>query len=496
MKRYLSILLSLMLCLTAIVIPAAAEEKPVITMLKSGDNSPSEVNDVLTELGNRLGCEVHINVLPKADYSAKLNALLASGSEPDIYMVDDIKTLLELRDAGRLYNFESLLPEYGPDILAELGDDLYRPVVNEGGVYGLVSNAGLYMKNLAIRKDWLANVRMEMPTDLDSFYDVLYAFTYNDPDGNGVNDTYGMAMTMADSSAWQHIMAAFGIPCEFTNGTVLLEDGTVTTFLKYPRYLEAVEYLRKLYQAGVIDPDFATLTNMQMFERFWQGKTGVMDFQSVGTTKNWYPGRYTFEVPEDPNDIFGFTFLNGAGSVKKYPDYQRADAVINANCAHPELAVKLLNYMYYNEEGQVLTYMGVEGLHFEWIDKENHIYQRLGIYTDDVVHRAAGAFAYNGYGGYTYENAETRLMNPATQDSQAAEREVATDYPQISQVLESRSEYGTTLDEIVKECFAQLIVTTGDVEAEYQEFIARWDEEGGLEFEAEATAAYAQEQGK
>ena len=111
MKRYLSILLSLMLCLTAIVIPAAAEEKPVITMLKSGDNSPSEVNDVLTELGNRLGCEVHINVLPKADYSAKLNALLASGSEPDIYMVDDIKTLLELRDAGRLYNFESLLPE-------------------------------------------------------------------------------------------------------------------------------------------------------------------------------------------------------------------------------------------------------------------------------------------------------------------------------------------------------------------------------------------------
>ena len=32
-----------------------------------------------------------------------------------------------------------------------------------------------------------------------------------------------------------------------------------------------------------------------------------------------------------------------------------------------------------------------------------------------------------------------------------------------------------------------LIATKGDVEAEYAEFIAQWEEEGGLEFEEEAT---------
>ena len=31
------------------------------------------------------------------------------------------------------------------------------------------------------------------------------------------------------------------------------------------------------------------------------------------------------------------------------------------------------------------------------------------------------------------------------------------------------------------------------MEAEYQEFVTRWEEEGGLEYEAEATAAYAAE---
>ena len=58
-----------------------------------------------------------------------------------------------------------------------------------------------------------------------------------------------------------------------------------------------------------MDPDFATLTLMQTFERLWQGKVGVIDFQAVGTTNNWYPGRYTFEVPENPEDIFAQILL-------------------------------------------------------------------------------------------------------------------------------------------------------------------------------------------
>lgn len=34
---------------------------------------------------------------------------------------------------------------------------------------------------------------------------------------------------------------------------------------------------------------------------------------------------------------------------------------------------------------------------------------------------------------------------------------------------------------------ANLIASTGDIETEYAEFIAQWEEEGGIEFEEEAT---------
>lgn len=494
MKRFTTLLLALLIVLTAMALPALAEERPTLTMILPNDNSVPETNEVLTELSNRIGADITISLVTTEDYDARLNTLIASNTLPDIYAVNDTAILLDLRDAGMLLDMTPYLDEYGPDIVEYLGDRIEMPVVNEGGIYGLVSEAGMYPSNLAVRLDWLEAVGLEMPTDLDSLYDVLYAFTYNDPDGNGVKDTYGIAPSMS-ANFFQHIMAAFDIPFAF-DGTVQLEDGTVTTVMKHPRFLEAIEYLRKLYQDGLMDPDFATITQMQAFERLWNGQVGVMDFQSVGITNNWYPGRYTFEVPEDPGEIFGFTSLDGKGSRKLYADYTTADIVINAECEHPEFAVALVNYMYYTEEGQNLTYLGIEGVHYEWIDQEAGTYQRLGIYTDDVVHRAAGAYVYNIFGGFTTENAETRLMNQTTRDAQAAEWEIVTDWPFISQVLEADTEYGTTLEGIVEECFAQLIVTTSDVEAEYQAFVERWETEGGLEFEAEATAAYLEEQGE
>ena len=62
-----------------------------------------------------------------------------------------------------------------------------------------------------MRVDWLKNLGLEMPTDLDSLYDVLYAFTYDDPDGNGQQDTVGIVMPMAQYMQWDNLFGAFGI---------------------------------------------------------------------------------------------------------------------------------------------------------------------------------------------------------------------------------------------------------------------------------------------
>ena len=43
-----------------------------------------------------------------------------------------------------------------------------------------------------IRTDWLENVGLDMPANIDELYNGGKAFQHDDPDGNGVDDTYGI----------------------------------------------------------------------------------------------------------------------------------------------------------------------------------------------------------------------------------------------------------------------------------------------------------------
>ena len=131
MKTIVALLLVATFFLSSVPASVAAEETPVIKMLLWGDNNPPEENDVLSELEARLGVKLKVIYVTSDDYSAKLNSLIASNSLPDIFSVRDVKVLMELRDAGMLYNMESLLAEDGPDILAEVGENLYKPLVNK-----------------------------------------------------------------------------------------------------------------------------------------------------------------------------------------------------------------------------------------------------------------------------------------------------------------------------------------------------------------------------
>lgn len=495
MKRLFTLAMALCLLLGVIALPAYAEDPiPMITWLMSGDNNPPEQNEITAVLSEKFGIDLHVIYTTPADYNTRINTLITSGDEPDLYRAPDYATLLKLRDAGRIIDFEPYLEEYAPDMLSYYGDDIHLPLINRnGGVYTVVSEAGMYLQNFTLRRDWLEAVGMDVPTDLDSLYEVLHAFAYEDPDGNGVKDTYGLSLSTSIPGEMTHIMTAFDIPFASYDNLILTEDGTVTTIMKHPRFAEAMEYMNRLYHEGIIDPDFVTMTAMQSYEALWNGKTGGIDFISIGTTNNWYPGRYTWDVPQDPAEQFVFTFINGNGARRAYSDLSGNAVVINSKCAAPEKALALINYMYYTEEGQDLIYLGIEGVMYQWIDKEQGKYERLGVYTDNVVHRAAGAYVYGG--GWTLSNAESRTLNKTTQDAQTEEWKHCLDYPYIVTKTDAEIEYATILSDIVSEAMANLIVTDGDIEAELAQYIERWENEGGLECEVQWTKAYNEEQG-
>ena len=63
----------------------------------------------------------------------------------------------------------------------------------DGSIYRIPGDvAEPSCENLWIRQDWLDNLNLKAPTTIEELNEVLRAFTEDDPDGNGQNDTYGL----------------------------------------------------------------------------------------------------------------------------------------------------------------------------------------------------------------------------------------------------------------------------------------------------------------
>jgi len=106
------------------------------------------------------------------------------------------------------------------------------------------------------RKDWLKNVAIsKTPDTLDEYYIALKKFRNDDPDKNGVKDTYGMS---GNGSEWSmfflEIFGAYGVtPFDWIGKNGAIEYGGLQD-----ETIEALELLRKWYKEGLIDPEFVT----------------------------------------------------------------------------------------------------------------------------------------------------------------------------------------------------------------------------------------------
>ena len=212
---------------------------------------------------------------------------IASGEMPDYMKMKGSQSIRRYVDQGILTpvtdEMMEMVPEYNR-IMDEVDPEgIWRIVPTiDGKLYGLrkFNLNGAYPTVLVWRKDWLENVGITaIPETIEEFEEAMYKFTFDDPDGNGVDDTYGLSETVFHS-----ILGAFGhfALVEFTGegGTRLfIRDGKYEYAPIQPGMKEALELLRKWYADGVIDPEFITGENKGGYwavsHSFVNGRIGV-----------------------------------------------------------------------------------------------------------------------------------------------------------------------------------------------------------------------------
>lgn len=246
------------------------------------------------ELGINLS---YVIIPPGEDGEAKLNAAAAANELPDIFQMvsasgDTRGALYRYANLGLLAPVDdmmSLMPErtslhYNDPLALSLSTFV-------GQQFGLPEPPPIPKREgLVIRQDWLDNLGLEPPTTLEEIYEVAVAFTEQDPDGNGQDDTYGIGGFVNGQgigNRFDWIFGGYGVPGVWN----FSDAASFGLNVRDPQYPEALAYMKSLVDAGVIDPDWPTLSRDEFRARWKQGQFGIMweDFAALTNKSNYTP---------------------------------------------------------------------------------------------------------------------------------------------------------------------------------------------------------------
>lgn len=245
---------------------------------RSGFPMTKEDNPVLAYMAEETGIDVKIEAYSGDDFETKLQLYFAAGEYPDFWHHGGNIALntLKWKDQGVIQPVGNLIDQYGANMKKMLYDDALAAVTYDGEIYAVP--AGFNMndpagspntKGYVMRQDWLDNLGLDVPETLDELHSTLKAFTFDDPDGNGKDDTYGMG-TDKGMGGVSMIANAFGVQA----GHWYEREGKLVRGDLTDRYLEAMTVARDWYAEGLIDPEFAALNGQDVETKIINSKVG------------------------------------------------------------------------------------------------------------------------------------------------------------------------------------------------------------------------------
>lgn len=280
MKRLSQIICTLLAAtmLLSLGVSAVAEpaQPPVkIWYVAESTAIPTGTIDILRQnLLEKYNIELTFDVIAKDNYQEKLNVMIASESFPDIIDSTGIARMGEAVDAGLILPLDDMIAQDA--LWSTVEKSKFGQFVYQNAIYGLpvvIDRPTV----IHYREDWLANLGLSLPATIDELYEVLRAFTYDDPDGNGKKDTFGISFNSSFGQT-QPIWFLFlpGVPAKDCGFYFDEEAGTVkNVFQLKDDMAAALTWLKKLYDDGILDPEFVLDNSSTEESKFVTGKTGM-----------------------------------------------------------------------------------------------------------------------------------------------------------------------------------------------------------------------------
>lgn len=463
---------------------------------------------------------VNVNVkaawqAPPNGYSDKLNLSIASGDIPDAVIVSSAQ-LARLVDAGALADLTPYIPKY----LSPQLKSYYKASKNEalkaatfsGKIMALpnVNVGGDAVDWLWIRQDWLDKLKLKTPRTLADVQAVAQAFMDKDPDGNGKNDTGGIAAKSDIYGLGNDVVglrAVFNTLESFPQVWQKDASGKVFYGSVAPQTKQALTLLNSWYKSGLLDREFATTNQDKAVQAVTAGRTGLF----FGP---WWMSYYplTDSLKLQPNARWNLVPIRSADGKfrSSHTEVSSSFLAVKKGYANPEAAVKVMNvevdlmrqlnsapqvYPNLNEIwGSVMPF----GMTLDYYDAV----QRRGKLINDVLAGKVKPSVLNAEETKDYQtclNDQKKPYGNLDDWANCFARRVAslamvknpatgpTPLPEASRVVTTDSTW-PTLTKLESQAMLQFI-TGAKPMSQWDDFVKQWNQQGGAAITAKVQAA-------
>ena len=278
------------------------------------------------------------------NYDQKVSLSIATGDIPDIMIVGrDIFDQLVANDLiwDLTEAYEKCISPFLKEQYDTFGDRLFREVTVDGKMMGIPGTQIEGQHNLLwIRKDWLDELGMEVPSTLDEIEAAARAFVENDMSGTGNTIGFTAVEEVYGGYNSQHGLFSIFNYYDAYPGQWIEVDGQVTYGSIEPEMKDALTKIRSWYEEGLLDQEFAVRQSTDrealissgqcgiMFGPWW-GYGGVPESIQNNPDADWAVAA----APVDENGKFHIYAQDPLNSI----------LVVSKNYEHPEAIIKALN---------------------------------------------------------------------------------------------------------------------------------------------------------
>lgn len=317
--------------------------------------SDNAINNVWTRyLKNKLNVqnEIAFEANDGTDYQQKVSMAIVSGEIPDIMVVPDRETLVQLYENDLIEDLTSAYENTASDRIKEIYDSYDGRVLDtakfDDKLMALPTTEISHGPGvLWLRKDWMDKLGLSEPKTMEDIEHILTQFVEKDPGGNGAGKTIGLVVDneqpVGISGGQYEINNIFALYGAFPKQWI--DDGSGKTVYGsiQPEMKPALAKVADMYKKGLIDRQFAVRTSDDRKALLTSGKSGsfldnwwgswtVADSLKLNPDAEWVP--YVAPQSED-------------GSVTMFTGKPTSSyLVVRKGFSHPEAAIKIASLQF------------------------------------------------------------------------------------------------------------------------------------------------------